>query len=88
MVWVGYDDNTPIGLSGARAALPIWVEFMKGALAGTEDPGPSTVPEEHVVFVDIDKRHGPAPAAPGHEPQVISEAFIAGTEPHEESSAH
>lgn len=30
-VWVGRDDNTPIGSreSGARAALPIWKEFMK-----------------------------------------------------------
>jgi membrane carboxypeptidase/penicillin-binding protein len=35
VVWVGYDDNTPVNLSGARAALPIWVDFMKGALAGT-----------------------------------------------------
>ncbi len=30
-VWVGRDDNTPIGdkETGARAALPIWIEFMK-----------------------------------------------------------
>ncbi len=30
-VWVGRDDHTPIGSreTGARAALPIWIEFMK-----------------------------------------------------------
>ncbi|MEW6108551.1 MAG: penicillin-binding protein 1A [Nitrospirota bacterium] len=30
-VWVGRDDHTPIGNkeTGARAALPIWIEFMK-----------------------------------------------------------
>ncbi len=30
-VWVGRDDHTPIGTkeTGARAALPIWMEFMK-----------------------------------------------------------
>jgi penicillin-binding protein 1A len=30
-VWVGRDDNTPIGPgeTGSRAALPIWIEFMK-----------------------------------------------------------
>ncbi len=30
-VWVGRDDHTPIGHkeTGARAALPIWIEFMK-----------------------------------------------------------
>jgi len=36
-VWVGYDDKA-ISLgkkeTGARAALPIWLEFMQGALAG------------------------------------------------------
>ena len=34
VVWVGLDDNTPVGLSGSQAALPIWTEFMKSALAG------------------------------------------------------
>jgi penicillin-binding protein 1B len=27
IVWVGYDDNSPTNLSGARAALPIWSRF-------------------------------------------------------------
>lgn len=27
--WVGYDDNTPTGLSGSSGALPIWAEFMR-----------------------------------------------------------
>ena len=34
VVWVGLDDNQPLGLSGAQAALPIWTAFMKNALAG------------------------------------------------------
>ncbi len=28
-VWVGYDDNRPLGLTGAAAALPIWVDLMR-----------------------------------------------------------
>jgi penicillin-binding protein 1B len=28
VVWVGFDDNSRTRLSGARAALPIWVRFM------------------------------------------------------------
>ncbi|HSF16437.1 MAG TPA: PBP1A family penicillin-binding protein [Vicinamibacteria bacterium] len=36
VVWVGYDDNTPLGLSGAEAALPIWTTFMKAAVSGRE----------------------------------------------------
>jgi len=85
VVWVGFDDNTPIGFPGSRVALPIWVEFMKGALAGTKTRN-FTVPEEHVVFVDIDKESGQLPG-PGTS-RVLSEAFIAGTEPRGEGSFH
>jgi membrane carboxypeptidase/penicillin-binding protein len=28
-VWVGYDDNTAMGLTGASAALPVWTEVTK-----------------------------------------------------------
>lgn len=36
-VWVGRDDHTPIGPkeTGARAALPIWIEFMQKVLPQT-----------------------------------------------------
>jgi penicillin-binding protein 1A len=39
-VWVGYDEKKSLGAkeTGARAALPIWMDFMKIALAG-RDPG-------------------------------------------------
>jgi penicillin-binding protein 1B len=85
IVWVGYDDNVPTGLSGARAALPIWIEFMKGALAGRETR-PFDVPAEGIVFIDIDKETGLL-ATPSC-PKVMSESFIPGTEPHERCSAH
>jgi penicillin-binding protein 1B len=85
VVWVGFDDNTPIGLSGARAALPIWVDFMKEALAGVKTK-PFAVPAENVIFVDIDKDTGLL-ASPGC-PRVISEAFIVGTEPQERCVQH
>ncbi|MGA9527644.1 MAG: PBP1A family penicillin-binding protein [Terriglobales bacterium] len=39
-VWVGYDEKKSLGEkeTGARAALPIWMQFMNAALAG-KDPG-------------------------------------------------
>jgi penicillin-binding protein 1A len=39
-VWVGYDEKKSLGEkeTGARAALPIWMQFMSAALAG-KDPG-------------------------------------------------
>ncbi|MCA1850746.1 MAG: penicillin-binding protein 1A, partial [Acidobacteria bacterium] len=33
VVWVGFDDNTDIRMTGADSALPIWAEFMNAALA-------------------------------------------------------
>lgn len=36
IVWVGYDDDLPLGPGeeGSRTALPIWIEFLRVALAG------------------------------------------------------
>jgi penicillin-binding protein 1A len=38
-VWVGYDSRESLGEkeTGARAALPIWMEIMKVAIAGKDD---------------------------------------------------
>jgi membrane carboxypeptidase/penicillin-binding protein PbpC len=43
VVWVGFDDGAPLGLSGARAALPIWADIMRAA-ASREEPGEFPVP--------------------------------------------
>jgi penicillin-binding protein 1A len=45
-VWVGYDEKKSLGAkeTGARAALPIWMNFMNVAMAG-KDPGQFTPPE-------------------------------------------
>jgi penicillin-binding protein 1B len=84
VVWVGFDDNQPLGLSGAQAALPIWTEFMQRALAGH-----SSVPfkaPEGVNFVDIDPETGKlaGPACP----RTFHEAFLEGTEPTEMCDVH
>src|SRR5439155_11006278 len=31
-VWIGFDDNKQLGLTGAEAALPVWADFMKNAV--------------------------------------------------------
>jgi membrane carboxypeptidase/penicillin-binding protein len=85
VVWVGYDDNTPVNLSGAKAALPIWVDFMKRAVAGTRSR-PFEVPAENIVFVNVDKETGLL--ATPYCPKLLAEAFIAGTEPMEPCPLH
>src|SRR3954464_7961930 len=84
VVWVGFDDNQPVGLSGARAALPIWTQFMRTALAGRASVA-FEVPDD-ITFMDIDAETGKL-AGP-HCPKVINEAFLSGTEPREGCDLH
>jgi penicillin-binding protein 1B len=84
VVWVGFDNNQPIGLSGGQAALPIWASFMKHALAGRPST-PFQVPAG-IVFVDIDKDTGQL--ATPNCPTVFHEAFLAGTEPRQYCETH
>jgi penicillin-binding protein 1A len=46
-VWIGYDEKKSLGAkeTGARAALPAWMQFMSAALAGKE-PGQFQPPPE------------------------------------------
>ena len=84
VVWVGLDDNQPLGLSGTQAALPIWTSFMMRALAGLDSPTFQT--PEGITFADIDRDTGllAGPTCP----RVFSEAFIQGTEPREPCHLH
>jgi penicillin-binding protein 1A len=45
-VWVGIDDNRPLGEGeeGARTAVPIWVDYMREALRGVPEK-PRTMPD-------------------------------------------
>ena len=84
VVWVGFDDNTALGLSGAQAALPIWTSFMNSALSGHPN---LPLPEPGgMVYADIDKDNGKL-AGPGC-PRVMREAFLPGTAPTEVCDLH
>ncbi len=78
-VWVGYDDHRSIGPkeTGARAALPIWLEFMKKAHAGRE-PEEFSVPGG-IIFKQIDLKTGLLSTE--NCKQSIREAFLPGTDP-------
>ncbi len=78
-VWVGYDDGLPLGRaeSGARTALPAWVDFMKTAHAGR--PLTRFARPPGVLSVVVDPVTGLLPA-PSSE-TTRSELFLAGTEP-------
>ncbi len=80
-VWVGYDDLRSVGRKeyGGKAALPIWMDFMKAAL---EDVEKRDFPEpEGITHIQIDPASGQL-AYEGME-NAIFEVFIEGTEPTE-----
>lgn len=59
VVWIGFDDNKQLGLTGAEAALPAWVDFMKGAIASRPDLGGEHFEcPEGIKFVEIDSQTG------------------------------
>jgi penicillin-binding protein 1A len=84
-IWVGFDDMRELGRGeqGARAALPIWVEIMNGALKGVP-PKPFLQPAG-VVVLKIDPTTGLL--APPGATNAIEEYFLDGTQPTETTPA-
>jgi penicillin-binding protein 1A len=80
-VWVGFDDLRSLGEteSGAHAALPIWLEFMREALVQLPVV-PFEIPE-NIVFAKVDPETGLL--APEQSDQGTVEIFLKGTEPTE-----
>ncbi len=84
LVWVGYDDNSKTRLSGARAALPIWVRFTHGVrppggFAGfTSPPG--------VVGAWVDPSTGGL--ATERCPEAVAEFFLRDFPPVELCAEH
>ena len=80
VVWVGFDDNTDLGLEGAHSALPIWAMFMQKAheLTKFKDPGPFKRPEG-VIRLPVDPIQ--MMLAENVCKDCREEVYIAGTQP-------
>lgn len=74
-VWIGFDDNKQLGLTGAEAALPAWTEFMKGAvdllpeLGGQRFEQPSGIT---IVEIDPETKDIATGKCPQHETVAIA----------------
>lgn len=83
--WVGFDNMQSLGYgeTGAQAASPIWVQFMKYAMSKSPDEsfGP---PPEGISAYTVDSVTGeiidnsPAPVS---NPEYYKEYFLTGTQP-------
>jgi penicillin-binding protein 1B len=83
-VWVGYDDNRGLHLSGTDAAVPLFAAFSKAV-------PPSAFAEcfpvpSNVVTAEIDPETGGL--ATEVCPKRLTEVFISGTEPTRSCAAH
>lgn len=75
-VWVGFDDERAIRLTGSQAALPIWVEVARRLIPADSPDFP--VPSG-IVSRTIDPRTGQLATA--QCPEQVTEVFLEGTEP-------
>ena len=82
IVWVGFDDNRDLTLSGTNSAAPIWEEFMKRAvtLPAYHDTQDFSPPDGiTTVTIDTNTLELATPACPNTRQEV----YITGTEPTE-----
>ncbi len=79
VVWVGYDDGKSLGAgeTGASAALPAWMDFMR--TAHEHRPASEFARPAGVNAVTIDTRSGLLPFE--GDTETFDEVFLAGTEP-------
>jgi penicillin-binding protein 1B len=82
-VWVGYDDERPLRLTGSQAALPIWMDLARKVIPPNV---PAFVMPPGVVARDIDPKTGQL--ATSQCPERVSEVFIEGTEPNVYCEVH
>lgn len=76
--WIGFDQSTPLGRgeAGGRAALPIWVDYMRVALEGVPDR-PVVVPDG-VTKALVNAETGQPTTST--DPDAIEEYFVKGAE--------
>ncbi|MDY7231921.1 penicillin-binding protein 1A [Hyalangium rubrum] len=82
--WVGYDLNPhPLNRyeTGGRASLPIWLEYMKKALAGRPQPEFYPWSTMQLVRLTIDEKTGKIASSSSRDKEVMY--FKKGTEPKE-----
>src|SRR5687768_3336613 len=81
VVYVGFDDNSDLGMTGGDSALPIWADFMTAALSAHPEWGGDWEMPGGVEQAEIDPSTGSL-AAPESASRRV-EFFVSGTAPTE-----
>jgi penicillin-binding protein 1B len=86
-VWIGFDDNKQLGLTGAEAALPVWTDFMKNVVdLRPELGGKSFDQPDGIAIVEIDPET--EELATGKCPQHERVAIVSSQAPVSECFRH
>ena len=83
VVWVGFDDGTELGLTGADSALPVWTEFVRRAVELRPELGGQYFERpDSVTTVEIDSETGLRASAscPHRERVAVTHALAPGYE--------
>ena len=83
VVWVGFDDGSQLGLTGAASALPIWADFMNAALTNHPEWTGDWQTPAGIQQEDIDPATGLL--AKNDSTTKRTEFFINGTAPGSEN---
>jgi penicillin-binding protein 1A len=75
--WIGFDQNQPLGKgeTGGRAALPMWIDYMRAALDGV--PEKPLVPPSGIVTATINRETGKPTTK--DDPEAMQEYFMEDT---------
>lgn len=84
-VWVGFDDGSQLGLTGANSALPIWSDFMQVALSEHPEWDGDWEMPAGIEQLDVNPKTGEPTALGDTEKRV--EFFINGTGPSQADTA-
>jgi penicillin-binding protein 1B len=79
LTWIGFDDNSPIGLSGGEGAVPIWTRFMESQTSG--QPNIDFPVPQGITFTEVDETSGGLSTTMCPPNVVINEAFKDNTQP-------
>ena len=87
VIWIGFDDNRDLGITGGAVAAPIWADFMisASAMAPYRDVKDFTVPDGvQSVVIDPESLELATPNCP----TTREEVYVAGSAPTEFCELH
>jgi penicillin-binding protein 1B len=86
LTWLGFDDNTPVGLSGGQGAAPIWARYMEAVTAGQRNM--DWAPPGGITMVAVDETSGGLATPNCPRNTIVQDAFKDGTQPQQPCPLH